>query len=401
MSVVERFLDYVSYETTSNELSETCPSTSGQLVLGAHLVEELKKIGIANAYQDKDGYVYGYLEGDPNYKTIGLVAHMDTSDQVSGKNIKTRIIENYDGKDIELSNGIYTEVNRFACLKKYIGKTLVVTDGTTLLGADDKAGVAEIMEILDTLIKHPEYKHGLIRVCFTPDEEIGRGVDKFNYDEFKVDFAYTLDGGDPNVINYECFNAFEAKVLINGISVHPGSAKNMMINALNVAHEFHSYLPVEDRPEHTEGYEGFNALMDMSGSVEKAELNYIIRNHDVALIQKQIDLFRKAEKELNEKYGSNTVVANIRKQYQNMKECFNGHFEAIDLVKEAMKNLNMNYREEAIRGGTDGATLSYNGILCPNLGTGGENYHGVNEFACVESMEEVIKLVLEILRLAR
>jgi len=399
MSLKERFLDYVSYETTSNELSETCPSTKGQLVLGNHLVDELKGVGIKNAYIDENGYVYAYLEGNTKGKTIGLIAHMDTSDQVSGKDINARVIENYDGEDIELSYGIYTKVSRFPNLKNYVGKTLIVTDGKTLLGADDKAGVTEIIEVIDYLVKHPEIKHGEIKICFTPDEEIGRGTDKFNLDAFKVDFAYTLDGSEPNCIEYECFNAASAEVIINGISTHPGDAKDKMINALNIAHEFHSYLPVDARPEHTEGYEGFNALMDMNGSVEKANLSYIIRNHDKNKLEAQKNDFLKAKEELNKKYGD-IVEVNIKDQYQNMYECFKDNKEPIELVKKAMSNLNMDYKEVAIRGGTDGAMLSYQGILCPNLGTGGQNYHGINEFCCLEDMETMVKLVIEILGLA-
>jgi len=399
-NVAKRLIDYAKYETTSDEYSETCPSTPGQLILGKHLVEELKSVGVKDAYMDKDGYVYGSIEANAKGKAIGFIAHMDTSDAVSGKNVNPRIIENYDGEDIKLSDEVTTSITKFPNLKNYKGKTLIVTDGTTLLGADDKAGVAEIIEMLDILNKNPDIKHGLIRIGFTPDEEIGRGADRFNLNDFKVDFAYTLDGGKPNEIEFENFNAAKATVNIKGISVHPGSAKNIMINALNVAHEFHNMLPKEARPEYTEGYEGFNALMDMSGSVESATLDYIIRNHDSNLLEKQKSDFINAEKVLNEKYGLNTVKVDIKDQYRNMKECFSNNKTPIELVKKAVEAIGLNYEAVAIRGGTDGATLSWNGLLCPNIGTGGQNFHGIHELACVEEMEDMVKLVLKIIELS-
>ena len=400
MKVTEKFLDYVSYETTSDESSESCPSTPGQLVLGDHLVEELHRIGIDNAFKDEWGYVYGYLEGNTEGKTIGLISHMDTSDASSGKDVKPRIIHDYDGSDIQLNENMVTDVKRFPNLLNYVGKTLIVTDGTTLLGADDKAGVAIIMETLEILVKRPDFKHGLIRICFTPDEEIGRGTSHFNYDWFKVDFAYTVDGGAPNEIEFENFNAASAHVEVTGISVHPGDGKDKMVNSLNVAQEFHALLPKEARPEYTEGYEGFNHLVYMAGGCEKTIMDYIIRNHDMDLLNKQKEDFLKAQDEINSHYPANTVKVTITDSYRNMKEKFEGNREPIELVKKAMHYLKMDYKEVAIRGGTDGASLTWNGILCPNLGTGGQNYHGIHEFACVEDMEQMVKLLFVILGLA-
>lgn len=399
MGLIERFISYCKYETTSHENVDIFPSTNGQLELGMKLVKDLKEIGIEDAHIDGYGYVYGNLPGNSNGYSIGLLAHMDTSDQVSGKNVNPRIINNYDGYDIRLNDEVTMKTSVFPNLTNYIGKTLIVTDGNTLLGADDKAGIAIIMEVLSSLISHPEIEHGLIRVCFSPDEEIGRGMEHFDYEDFKVDFAYTLDGSLPNAIEYENFNACSATVEINGVSVHPGDAKGKMINALNVAHEFHSLLPSVLRPELTEGKEGFNGLMDMSGSVEHAKLSYIIRNHDKNLLEKQKADFINIEKELNSKYPKGTVNVVLEETYKNMKEMFKDNKYPIEVVQEAMKRLDMDYKEIPIRGGTDGATLSYNGILCPNLGTGGQNFHGIYEFCCVEDMEQMIKLVVVIIAL--
>lgn len=399
MKLVDRFIEYCKYETTSYENTDIFPSSNGQLELGMKLVKDLKEIGVKDAHIDGYGYVYGSLEANSNGYAIGLLAHMDTSDQVSGKNVKPKIIKNYDGNDIVLNRNVSMKTSVFPNLLNYIGKTIIVTNGKTLLGADDKAGIAIIMEVLSSLINHPEIEHGLIRVCFSPDEEIGRGMEHFNYEDFKVDFAYTLDGGIPNAIEYENFNACSATVEIQGVSVHPGDAKGKMINALNVAHEFHSLLPKVLRPELTEGREGFNGLMDMNGSVENAKLSYIIRNHDKNLLEKQKADFINIEKELNTKYPKGTVKVTLEDTYKNMKEKFIGHELPILVVKEGMKRLGMDYVEIPIRGGTDGATLSYNGVLCPNLGTGGQNYHGIYEFCCVEDMEQMVKLVVVIIAL--
>lgn len=399
--LIDKLLDYVKYDTQSKQDSNTFPSTSKQFELAKHLLSELEDLGLKETMLDEYGYVYGFLPGDDNYLTIGLLAHMDTSEQASGKDVNPRIIENYDGSDIRLNDVLYTSVERFPNLNDYIGKTLVVTDGSTLLGADDKAGVAIIMQTLETLINNPEMKHGNIRVCFSPDEEIGRGMDHFNYDIFKVDFAYTVDGDKPNHFEYENFNAASALVKVNGISVHPGSAKNKMVNALQVAHEFHEMMDKDAVPEKTEGYEGFNSLMNMNGEVAKAQMSYIIRNHDLDLLNKQKHDFEIIRDKLNEKYGYEVVEVELKDNYRNMKEKFIGHEEPINLVKQAMSELGMDYTPVAIRGGTDGAALTQNGILCPNIGTGGQNFHGVHEFWCKEDGELSVKLLLKILEKAK
>ncbi|MBQ2657223.1 MAG: peptidase T [Erysipelotrichaceae bacterium] len=399
--LIDKLLNYVKYDTTSFEESETFPSSPGQWKLAQHLLDELNRLGLEDTVLDEYCYVYGYLPGDPEYLTIGLNAHMDTSQQASGTNVNPRVIENYDGSDIRLNENLYTTVERFPNLKDYIGKTLVVTDGNTLLGADDKAGVACIMETLETLVNHPEIKHGPIRVCFSPDEEVGRGTDHFDYERFKCDFAYTVDGDKPNCIEYENFNAASAKVTVNGISVHPGSAKDKLVNALQVAHEFHGMLDPDAVPEKTEGYEGFNMLMDLKGEVGHAEMSYIIRNHDMDLLNQQKDSFRNIADSLNQKYGYNVVDLQITDSYRNMKEKFIGHEEPIELVKKSMAETGLDYKEVAIRGGTDGASLTWNGLLCPNLGTGGQNFHGVHEFWCKEDGEKVVELILKILSLAK
>lgn len=399
--LLDKFLDYVSYETTSSTSSETFPSTSGQLVLAKHLYEELLKLGLEKVKLDEYGYVYGYLDGDKDYLTIGLNAHMDTSPDASGKDIKARVIENYDGKDIKLSDDLFTSVERFPNLKNYVGKSLVVTDGTTLLGADDKAGIAIIMETLETLIHNPSISHGPIYVCFSPDEEIGKGTDHFDYDYFKVDFAYTLDGDLPNCIEYECFNAASARVLVHGVSVHPGDAKNKMINASKVAIEFNDMLDKDAVPEKTEKYEGFNHLTSFNGETLTAELKYIIRNHDLDLLNKQKHDFEVIRDTLNNKYGYEIIELTLTDSYRNMKEKFIGHQEPIELVKKAMELVGLNYTTKAIRGGTDGAVMTYHGVLCPNIGTGGQNYHGVHEFWCIDDGLKMVELLKTILSIAK
>ena len=400
--LIDKLLDYVSYDTQSCEETDDFPSSEGQWDLARHLLDELQDLGLENTQLDDYCYVYGYLPGDEQYLTIGLMAHMDTAPQASGKNVKPRIIENYDGEDIILNeNGVRTSVRRFPELVNYKGKTLVVSDGNTLLGADDKAGIACIMEVLEILVNNPEIKHGPIWVCFSPDEEVGKGTLHFNYDLFKVDYAYTLDGDYPNCIEYENFNAASADVKINGISVHPGSAKNTMVNALQVAHEFHSMMDSEAMAEKTEGYEGFNLLINMTGEIESAKLHYIIRNHDMDLLNKQKHDFEIIKDKLNEKYGYEAVCLTISDSYRNMKEKFIGHEQPINLVKQAMQEIGLEYREVAIRGGTDGANLTWNGILCPNLGTGGHNFHGVHEFWCEQEGLKVVELVIKILSLAK
>lgn len=399
--LIDRLLDYVKYDTQSDEKSDTCPSTDKQKILAKYLLDEINKLGLSDTVLDEYGYVYGYLDGDHSKPTIGLLAHMDTSDGASGLNVKPRIIENYDGNDIVLNDNVKTEVSRFPFLKEYIGKTIVVTDGNTLLGADDKAGIAIIMETLSRLINDSSLSHGPIRIAFTPDEEIGRGTDHFNYDLFKVDFAYTIDGDKPNNVEYENFNAATAYVDVNGISVHPGSAKDKMVNAIKVAMEFDSYLDPMMVPEHTEGYEGFNHITDISGDVGHSKMQYIIRNHDINKLNEQKNSFIDIQNKINSKYGYDCVNVKIVDTYRNMKEKFENNTYPIDLVHQAMDDLNLKFNSVAIRGGTDGASLTWNGILCPNLGTGGENFHGIHEFWCKEDGELVVKLIIKLLELSK
>ena len=398
MKVIDKLLDYVSYETTADELSPTCPSSSLELVLGKHLAEELKKYGCKESFIDDNGYVYGMFEAnDSTYPSIGLIAHMDTSPDASGKNVKPRIIENYDGETIRLENGLEIKPERYPNIEKYKGKTIVVSDGNTLLGADDKAGIAIINEILDYYNSNPDIKHGMIKVCFTPDEEIGRGADLFNYEYFDVDYSYTIDGGNYNTISYENFNAASAEVEFDGISVHPGSAKDKMVNAMNVAFEFHGFLDSNIRPEHTDGYEGFNHIVGMMGDVSNAKLYYILRNFDRDLLQKQKDSFINAKDSLNAKYGYDVCKLTIKDSYRNMEELFKGDRKTIDLFFDACKELKVDAEPEPIRGGTDGATISYGGILTPNLGTGGDNFHGPYELWCKEDGEMVVTILLKMI----
>lgn len=399
--LLERFIDYAKFETTSDESSETTPSTTCQLMLAKHLYEQLKVLGLDEVKIDEYGYVYGYLKGDLNMPTIGLLAHMDTSSNASGKNVNPQVIEKYDGEDIKLRNNIVTSVERFPVLKDFVGKTLVTSDGTTLLGADDKAGIAIIMELLDYLINNPEYVHCPIRVCFSPDEEIGRGMDKFDYGYFKVDFAYTIDGEKPNYCEYENFNASSAHLTFTGVPTHTGSAKDKMVNALKLAYEFNSLLDPNAVPEKTEGYEGFNHLEEINGSSSGCKAYYLIRNHDEQKLHMQENLFRNITDFLNKKYGYECVELEIKDGYRNMKMKFDENFYPIQLVKDAMEKLNMDFKTDAIRGGTDGAVLTNNGILCPNLGNGGAIYHSIHEVWCKQEGEEVVKLLLKMINIAK
>lgn len=400
MELVERFINYCKIDTESNSSTHTTPSTMKQYDLANLLVKELKEIGVDDAYVNDKCIVYGHLKA--NYETkkrIGFIAHMDTSEQMSGKDCKPRIIENYDGKDIilnkekniVLSPGIGP--GHFSNLNDVVGKTLIVTDGNSLLGADDKAGIAEIMDMLEYLHEHPEYKHCGISIAFTPDEEIGEGALNFDIKEFDADYAYTVDGGEVDNIEYENFNAASATIKVQGISVHPGSAKDRMINAALVAMEFNELLPKEQRPECTEGYEGFNHLTDISGDVENCTINYIIRNHDKDLLNNQKEDFYKAQKYINDKYGSNTVEVEIVDTYSNMKELILPHIEIVDNAKRIIAELGLEPKSKPIRGGTDGAVITYKGLPCPNLGTGGRNYHGKYEYAVVEEMKIASELL--------
>lgn len=398
--VEERFLKYVSFDTQSDEFSGTCPSTDKQRLLGQYLVEEMQQMGIADAHMDENGYVYGTVPGDPRLPTIGLIAHMDTSPDASGANIKTKIVE-YQGGDILLneSEGIYMRAADYESLRCDIGKHLIVTDGTTLLGADDKAGVAEIMACAEFLMT-TRMNHATLKIGFTPDEEIGRGADLFDVAGFGADFAYTVDGGALGELEYENFNAAGAKATFHGLNIHPGSAKDKMVNSQHIAMEFHGMLPAEQRPEHTEGYEGFFHLTDMSGEVEVSTLRYIIRDHDMDKFNEKKALMHRISNQLNGKYGDGTVVLELKDSYYNMRSKIEPCMHIVQRAETAMKNVGITPITVPIRGGTDGARLSYEGLPCPNLCTGGKNFHGRFEYIAVEDMELITKLLIELLTMA-
>ena len=399
-TVQERFLRYVRFDTTSDEFSETCPSTSKQKVLGQALVEEMLSMGIADARMDENGYVYGTVPGDPNLPTIGLIAHMDTAPDASGANIRAKVIP-YEGGDILLNGekGIYLREADYESLKRNKGKHLIVTDGTTLLGADDKAGVAEILTAAQTLLIEGGV-HATLKIGFTPDEEIGRGADRFDVAHFGADYAYTADGGTIGELEYENFNAASAKVTVHGLNIHPGSAKNKMVNSQYIAMEFQSLLPQAQKPEHTEDYEGFIHLTDMKGEVEESVLRYIVRDHDKTLFEEKKQLMTATAEYLNRKYGDGTVELELKDSYYNMREKIEPHMEIVDRAKRAMAAVGMEPRTVPVRGGTDGARLSYEGLLCPNLCTGGENYHGRFEYIPVEDMEKCVAMLVALLRMA-
>ena len=396
-SVSERFLRYVSFDTQSDETSETCPSTAKQKLLGAAIVDEMKEMGISDAYMDENGYVYGTVPGDPSLPTIGLIAHMDTSPDASGANIRAKIVE-YNGGDVCLNaeKDIFMKAADYPSLKNHIGKHLIVTDGTTLLGADDKAGVAEIMTAAENLLGMGG-KHATLKIGFTPDEEIGRGADLFDVKGFGADYAYTADGGPVGEIEYENFNGASAVAEFHGLNIHPGSAKGKMVNSQYIAMEFQSLLPVNQKPEYTEGYEGFIHLTDMKGEVEHSTLWYIVRDHDLEKFQQKKAAMSAAAEYINKKYGESTCVLTIKDSYFNMKKCIEPVMYVVDRAKKAMQAVGMEAKEVPIRGGTDGARLSYEGLPCPNLCTGGENFHGRFEFIPVEDMELCVKLLVEIL----
>ena len=397
-SVSERFLRYIKFDTMSDEFSETCPSTCKQLDLGQALVKEMLDMGIRDARMDTNGYIYGTVPGNPDLPTIGLIAHMDTSPSCSGANIKAQIVE-YRGGDILLNKeqGITMYAGEFESLENHIGKHLIVTDGTTLLGADNKAGIAEILTAAEILLNSKE-KHATVRIGFTPDEEIGRGADLFDVEKFAADYAYTVDGGALGELEYENFNAAGATVVFNGVNIHPGSAKNKMVNSQLVAMEFHALLPVQQRPEATEGYEGFFHLTDMQGDEEKSTLRYIIRDHDMEKFLQKKQLMEAAADYLNSKYGKNTVVLSVRDSYYNMREKIEPHMHIIDRAKAAMAAVGITPKIVPVRGGTDGARLSFMGLPCPNVCTGGENFHGRFEYIPVEDMEKVTQLLVQLMQ---
>ena len=397
MTVSERLLKYVSFDTQSDESSETCPSTDKQKRLGAELVEEMLAMGIVDAQMDADGYVYGTVPGAQGAPVIGLIAHMDTSPDCSGKDVKPRTVL-YEGGDIVLNEarGIVLSDRDFPKLKRSVGKHLIVTDGTTLLGADDKAGVAEILSAAQLLLSS-DRPHGTVRLAFTPDEEIGRGADRFDVAGFGADYAYTVDGGAIGELEYENFNAASAKIVIRGKSIHPGSAKGQMVNASLVAMELHSLLPALETPYYTEGYEGFYHLTGMQGETEQAELQYIIRDHDRAKFEARKHVMEAVCAEINRRYGTGTATLTLRDSYYNMKEKIEPCMFLIDNAADAMRRLGITPKIVPIRGGTDGARLSFEGLPCPNLCTGGENFHGRFEYIPAEDMEAITRLLAEML----
>ncbi|HOG62947.1 MAG TPA: peptidase T [Sedimentibacter sp.] len=398
MKVHERFLNYVKIDTQSVHDAKKIPSSEKQKDLGRLLVEEMISIGIEDAYMDENGYVYGTVKGNTDAPVIGFIAHMDTSPDMPGSGVKPKIIYNYDGSDIMLNDEkqIVMKTEMFEHLSKYIDQDLIVTDGTTLLGADDKAGIAEIMSMAEYLINNPQIKHGTIKIGFTPDEEVGQGAELFNIEKFGADYAYTVDGGEIGELEYENFNAASAKVTINGVNIHPGTAKNKMKNSILIGMEFHNMLPVYETPENTEGYEGFSLLTDMSGNVEKTLLEYIIRDHDIAKFNIKKERFQKIADYLNEKYGQGTIELKLEDSYFNMKEKILPHMHIVENAIRAMENLSIEPKIVPIRGGTDGARLSYMGLPCPNLCTGGHNFHGRYEYISIQSMEKVVELLIEI-----
>lgn len=401
MRAYERLINYTKFETGSDTTSNTHPSTPSQLDFGKVLVEEMKSLGMKDANMDSNGYVFGTIEANiENWSgtIIGFVAHMDVVRDVPFTNIKTRVVKEYDGKDIILNTekDIILSPKEFNTLTQYVGMDLVVTDGTTLLGADDKAGLAEILTMAEELQSHPEIKHGTIKIGFTPDEEIGKGADLFDVKRFGADFAYTVDGATFGEVEYETFNAAAAEVVINGVNTHPGSAKGIMKNSILIASEFISMLPEKERPEYTEDYEGFYHLNGMEGNVDSTALHYLLRDHDIAKLNVRKAVIQETTAQLNKKYGENTVRVEIRDSYYNMAEQIKPHWHLIDTAYEAVKELGGNPVSEPVRGGTDGSRLSFMGLPCPNLGTGSHNHHGKMEYACVQAMDQCVKLLIKI-----
>lgn len=401
MNIVERFLSYVAYDTQSSEETNVTPSTEKQRVFAEHLKNELIAEGLQDVELDDMGYLYATLPAntDQQVPTIGFIAHMDTSPDASGKDVKPRIIKNYDGKDIILSEGIVTSPSKFPELLNHVGEDLIVTDGTTLLGADDKAGIAEIVQAMVYLQAHPEIKHGKIRVGFNPDEEIGMGAHHFDVEKFGCDFAYTMDGSEVGEIEFENFNAAAAHITINGCSVHPGYAKDKMVNAARIATELVGMLPADETPETTEGYEGFFHLTHISGTVEKAQLSFIIRDHDREYFESRKAEMTDIVETINEKYGEGVAVLELKDQYYNMREMVEPKMFIIDIAKQAIAEARMTPKIKAIRGGTDGAQLSFKGLPCPNIFAGGLNFHGPHEFCPVQSLEKAMMTVVNICKI--
>ncbi|MCE0448408.1 peptidase T [Brevibacillus sp. AF8] len=401
--IMNRFISYAQVDTQSDENSETCPSTPGQLVLAQMLVDELQAIGMQEVTMDSNGYVMATLPSNTDKKipTIGFLAHMDTATDFTGADVKPQVIENYNGQDIVLNEAlnIVLSPREFPELAGYKGHTLITTDGTTLLGADDKAGIAEIMTAMAYLIRHPELKHGKVRVAFTPDEEIGRGPDKFDVSAFDAVYAYTMDGGPLGGIEYESFNAASATIICKGKNVHPGSAKGKMVNAAKIAMELHGKLPADEAPEETEGYEGFYHLSSIQGDVEQTQLRYLIRDHDRNRFQERKSELARIVEELQKKYGENRIELEIKDEYFNMREKIEPVMEVVDIATQALENLGIVPSIQPIRGGTDGSQLSYMGLPTPNIFTGGENYHGRFEYVSVDNMMHAVNTIIEIVKL--
>ena len=401
MDITERFLNYTKFDTQSAEDSESVPSTSKQLIFAEYLKKELENEGFSDVEMDDKGYIYATLKANTKDEipTIGFISHYDTSPDCSGADIKPQIIKNYDGSDILLSEGIVSSPKKFPELLQHVGEDLIVTDGTTLLGADDKAGIAEIVQAMCYLRDHKEIKHGDIRIAFNPDEEIGMGAHHFDVEKFCCEWAYTMDGGDIGELEFENFNAASAKIYIKGISVHSGYAKGKMVNANLLAMELVKMLPEDETPETTEGYQGFYHLLGVQSSVEKASMHYIIRDHDRARFEERKRTIKNIVETLNEKYGEGTVTAEIKDQYYNMKEKSDPQMQVIDIVLHAMQTCGVAPKVKPIRGGTDGAQLSFKGLPCPNIFAGGVNFHGPYEFVSIQSMEKAQQVIVEICRL--
>lgn len=401
MDITERFLNYTQFDTQSSEDSDTVPSTSKQLIFAKYLKEELEDEGFDDVEMDDSGYIYATLKANTKKEvpTIGFISHYDTSPDCSGANIKPRIIRNYDGTDITLSEGIVSSPTKFPELKDHIGEDLIVTDGHTLLGADDKAGIAEIVQAMCYLRDHDEIKHGDIRIAFNPDEEIGMGAHHFDVEKFGCQWAYTMDGGDLGDLEYENFNAASAKIHIKGMSVHPGYAKGKMVNANRLCAEFIALLPPEETPEETEGYQGFYHLLGIQSNIETATLSYIIRDHDRQKFENRKATVIKCAEEMNKRYGYGTCTADVNDQYYNMKEKIDPNMHVIDLVLKAMQECGVPPKVAPIRGGTDGAQLSFKGLPCPNIFAGGVNFHGPHEFVSIQVMEKAMNVVVKICEL--
>ena len=397
MDITERFLNYTKFDTQSQEDSDQVPSTEKQLVFANYLKKELENEGLSDVEMDDKGYIYATLKANikGDIPTIGFISHYDTSPDCSGADIKARIVNNYDGSDILLSEGIISSPKKFPELLRHIGEDLIVTDGHTLLGADDKSGIAEIIQAMCWLRDHPEVKHGKIRIAFNPDEEIGMGAHHFDVEKFGCDWAYTMDGGDLGELEFENFNAASAKIFIKGVSVHPGYAKDKMVNANVLATEFALLLPADERPETTEGYQGFYHLLGIDSNVEQAKLHYIIRDHDRERFEDRKRFVQRCAEQMNETYGEGTVIAEVKDQYYNMKEKIDPQMHVIDLVLHAMQDCGVAPKVKPIRGGTDGAQLSFKGLPCPNI----VNFHGPYEFVSIQSMKQAMQVIIRICEL--